>query len=721
VLVDGVSVGTNSSQTITNVKADHTISATFSVAPTYTLTASAGSGGTITPSGTTTVTQGDTKTYTITPNSGYIIATVLIDSGSVATSSTKTFTNISANHTISVTFSAAPPGSIVPSLLPTRTSGVAPLSVFFDASATTDTAVTTHPFHDLEYSWSFGDATSGVWTSGTRPGVSSKNSATGPVSSHVFETAGTYTVNLTVFDGVSSSNTSTVITVQDPNTVFSGTNTICIAQLTMPVAGGTDGCPSGALTIVEPSFSTAVNTYALTGKRVLFKKGDTFSVLTTRGLIDKTGPGILGSYGTGTTKPKVQMTGNLEFLYLSSTSTPNIKDWRIMDLEFDGLSKSSSFGVVADGGINQVLILNMNIHEVLAGVIFADTTVDALYRAGFTGHQMFDEIAVVGSTITPINVNDGWRIYMSSNHGTVQGNTLGNMINNSSMGSHVVRVPYMEKGVISNNTIARPGQNQLGIKIHSQAWCESTSPAGTCVSYDNTTPPPSYNYLNNTHPNGIYTSLSGYTEKIIISDNKIIGADNPYSMSVGSQNLNSDERLRDIIVERNWYVSGGSTQLDFLFNVANISVRNNIADMTQGSYKTFASVFNPGTAPPSTNVKIVNNTIFAGSGAEFYGVNIDPNATNVTVANNLLSAPSSLNPVVIDGTGASPQVQSNNILTNTPASYFVSATPSALDDFKLSVTSPAREAGLSSVPVHSDIFLTARPQGTIDVGAVEGP
>ncbi|MCR4305088.1 MAG: PKD domain-containing protein, partial [Gallionella sp.] len=141
------------------------------------------------------------------------------------------------------------------SLVPARTSGVAPLAVFFDASATTDTGVTTRPFHDLEYTWSFDDPGSGTWANGAQPGVSSKNSATGPVAAHVFETPGAYTVTLTAFDGANSATTNTTITVQDPDAVFAGTNTVCVGATTTPVAGA-NGCPSGAQTVMQSNFAT---------------------------------------------------------------------------------------------------------------------------------------------------------------------------------------------------------------------------------------------------------------------------------------------------------------------------------------------------------------------------------------------------------------------------------------------------------------------------------
>lgn len=72
------------------------------------LTASAGSGGSISPSGNFFVAQGASQAFTITPASGYVISSVLVDGTSVGAVSSYTLSNISASHTISATFSAAP-------------------------------------------------------------------------------------------------------------------------------------------------------------------------------------------------------------------------------------------------------------------------------------------------------------------------------------------------------------------------------------------------------------------------------------------------------------------------------------------------------------------------------------------------------------------------------------------------------------------------------------
>ena len=103
VLVDGVSVGAVTSYTFSNVQADHTISATFSVIQ-YVITASAGSDGSISPSGSVSVNYGASQTFTITPNTGYQVASVLVDGVSVGAVSSYTFSNVQADHTIAASF-----------------------------------------------------------------------------------------------------------------------------------------------------------------------------------------------------------------------------------------------------------------------------------------------------------------------------------------------------------------------------------------------------------------------------------------------------------------------------------------------------------------------------------------------------------------------------------------------------------------------------------------
>lgn len=106
-----VALDDNNSYTINNVTAPQNISATFSPI-TYTITATAGNGGNITP-GTSNVNCGDDITFTITPDDGYMIADLLVDGQSTGSESSYTFSDVTANHTISATFEPIPAGEVV--------------------------------------------------------------------------------------------------------------------------------------------------------------------------------------------------------------------------------------------------------------------------------------------------------------------------------------------------------------------------------------------------------------------------------------------------------------------------------------------------------------------------------------------------------------------------------------------------------------------------------
>ncbi len=75
---------------------------------TFTITAYAGANGAISPSGVVTVNSGDSQTFTITPDSGFHVANVLVDGVSAGAVGGIAFTNITANHTIVASFAALP-------------------------------------------------------------------------------------------------------------------------------------------------------------------------------------------------------------------------------------------------------------------------------------------------------------------------------------------------------------------------------------------------------------------------------------------------------------------------------------------------------------------------------------------------------------------------------------------------------------------------------------
>jgi hypothetical protein len=633
--------------------------------------------------------------------------------------------------------------AITLSMLPARFNGVAPLTVFFDASATTDASVTTRPFHDLEYRWNFGDTAGSpvsgtTWATGSRPGVSSRNTATGPVSAHVYEAAGTYIVAMSATDGTNSvANSCAQIVVQDPEVVFAGTKTTCVATSTLPVAG-VGGCPTGSAVATQSSFTTAISNYALTGKRVLFKTGDTFTAAT-EARISQTGPGLVGSYGS-TARPIIQSTGGTsqETMGFADTSNTTWKDWRVMDLAFDGLNHgTTSSGVTGigvtgnSGGINQLTVLRVSLSNFYNAIGFA---ADALnYDNMQNGHShTLDQIAVVdseshaGSITSNTGYNAGTRIAFMGNSFDNGGNVAG---------SHVLRFTYLNKAVISNNDLMRPGFTRHAIKLHATTWTNgvvSSSSLGSGVIYSS--------HSDNASWSNYSASINGdgYTKYVIISDNKFVAAAEPWAISMGPQTPDYDERVQDVILERNLHVMNSTSQVAQVVHASEITIRNNLFLGGGGGTQSGVLVEMDGSAtnhePPASNVRVYNNTQYSPDhvpGNQFIMVDIEDayastaRVNNITIKNNLAYAPVATSPLLYMNPKNAPSVTVSNNSTNsqiTSTNPLFTATPSTtISNWMITAGSYAINSG-ATVPVWSDFFGNVRPKnGVIDIGAAEAP
>jgi hypothetical protein len=157
---------------------------TIQVTGPHTVTASASGGGVITPSGAQVVSNGGSQAFTFTPSSGYHITGVLVDSVSVGTPSSYTFQNVTADHTIAVTFAidsftltytAGSNGSIT---------GASPQTVSPNGSGTAVTAAANTGFHFV--SWSDG----GTTNPRTDTNVTANKSVTANFSGNVLHAAG---------------------------------------------------------------------------------------------------------------------------------------------------------------------------------------------------------------------------------------------------------------------------------------------------------------------------------------------------------------------------------------------------------------------------------------------------------------------------------------------------------------------------------------------------
>ena len=107
VLADNKAVTlTDNQYTFTDVKEPHTISASFEKdITTITISASAGEGGTISPSGEVTAEIGSSVEFTVTPDDGYHVKEVLADDAVVSLTDDKyVFNEVKESHTIYASF-----------------------------------------------------------------------------------------------------------------------------------------------------------------------------------------------------------------------------------------------------------------------------------------------------------------------------------------------------------------------------------------------------------------------------------------------------------------------------------------------------------------------------------------------------------------------------------------------------------------------------------------
>ena len=117
------------------VSADGSITATFAI-NTYTITVTQTDNGQISPE-TINVNYGGSQSFTITPDNGYSITSLTIDSSTVEIASEYTFSNVHASHTITATFAPTPTSS------PTATSTSTPTATPTPTPSPTATPIPT--------------------------------------------------------------------------------------------------------------------------------------------------------------------------------------------------------------------------------------------------------------------------------------------------------------------------------------------------------------------------------------------------------------------------------------------------------------------------------------------------------------------------------------------------------------------------------------------------
>ena len=265
VLVNGTSVGAVTSYVFPSVNSDKTISATFAI-NTYTIAASSGANGVVTPAGTTTVNYGATPTYTITPNPGYHVADVLVNSTSVGAITSYVFPAITTNKTISATF-AINTYTITPSIV-NGNGTVSPATVQtveYGNTTSTFTFVPATGYH-LNTVTVNGTTVTPTGNSYTFPAVTTNKTIVGTFAIN------TYTITPSIVNGNGTVSPATVQTVEYGNTTSTFTfvpatgyhlNTVTVNGTTVTPTGNSYTFP--AVTTNKTIIGTfAINTYTIT-------------------------------------------------------------------------------------------------------------------------------------------------------------------------------------------------------------------------------------------------------------------------------------------------------------------------------------------------------------------------------------------------------------------------------------------------------------------------
>ena len=265
----------------------------------------------------------------------------------------------------------------------------------------------------------------------------------------------------------------------------------------------------------------------------------------------------------------------------------------------------------------------------------------------------------------------------------------GNRINSAGQGSHTIRTGLQNKSVLSNNSVSDSVAGIWTIRAPNFTSSTGAVAAGT------------------------------YTEKVVFSDNTLFGNTGTSAVvfTIRPTNNTLDERLRDIIVERNWILTGANSVYGMQINAQYITVRNNLFDLSLGTGHAGMVVGRTGIEPGPTGIKVYNNTFYSSSSGGFtmaqVSAGVASSPAGMTVVNNLTYAPSAINPAIfVNFCGAACLSQSNNttnattnpLLTNTSTNNWRPQAGSAVGTG-------------APVPLWSDFFGMPTPSPR-DLGAV---
>ena len=599
--------------------------------------------------------------------------------------------------------------SLSPQFTVTRSSGVAPLVVFFDAygepypdpnepgappGADPLTPCTQgvgsdpcQPFHDLHYDWDFGDTEAGTWAITGR----SKNHATGAIAAHVYDQPGSYQVTVAVRNSFGESGTAVAqtIIVLDPEAAYSGT-TLCVSRDT-----DFTGCPVAAAFQVtdDRDLKAIVDDYVNDGvgdkRRLLFHGGHRWTKADfgdgLRTLVE--GPVHIGSFGSGRAV-LASLDGGLFSI--------GHDDWRFVDLHVDGVGESGSkaFSIRAD----RLLVYRVS------------SAPNAWHRTLTSGGGISEEIAIVETDFE----HPSWSVYGLYRRLAFLGNR--------SFG-HMMRIKHWDGIVLSHNRMGRHLSGQLIFTLRNLATTTAQAAA-----HSNNCPQP-YD------PN----VCTRWNQKSVITDNLFESGQSPGGMNATKDGSggNWGSRGRDLLFERNFffnYYPGHTQTVMDVFRTQGVTLRNNVFVMTQAASGGGRSILirqdTSVDSPPTVRVRVYNNSMYTGDdgyNSDVEGIYVrsrpeDPLTEPVMVVNNLMHTGMNISAILVQTWNVPGIVsgdQTTNILLSHTDNPFVITSPGLNPlDFRLNSSTSAIDSGVVMPGLVTDFNLQIR-DGHPDVGAFE--
>jgi hypothetical protein len=384
----------------------------------------------------------------------------------------------------------------------TRISGAAPLAVQFRAIGTTHKDQNLDTFKALGYHFTFGDPGSGTWK---HSGKSKNSQIGGPIAAHVFETPGTYTVSVRAQDATGNfSDASVTITVTDPNTVYSGANTVVISTNT-----DVTGAPNGAQLLTNQTNWPVWES----GKRYLLMSGQDFTAFGNIKLFQKEDVQV-GKNGTGA-DPVVGNVGiDTGRLPVGNFS----KRIAISDLYVGDVQVAAGTDIAFIRGTNASFFVGGTVEYWVE-----NGTQDQADNLKWPENIfMYEATNIVRRTNYVVSVAAQARGF----------NILGSELANSVQ--HNIRPYYLINGLIAHNHLYGAATSKVNIKLQGDGLVEKeTEPLAK-------------------------NSLNSATRWVVITDNKIgdgSAQKNVWAIAVQPENGTLQQGVQDVIVENNNFVS----------------------------------------------------------------------------------------------------------------------------------------------------------------------